>query len=131
MQYILLMPRKRFDAKTIAALDQGKILGIRAGSEPHRIIGIWMVVTERRLFVRSWTLKPRSWWRTFLEEPHGVIEIGGRRIRVRAIQTKSERLKTAVDAAYARKYNTPASKKYVQGFKRPRRRNTTTELVPL
>ena len=125
------MKASRFDAKTIAALDEGKILGIRAGTGPHRVIGIWMVVVERRLFVRSWTVKPDGWYRTFLEDPRGVIEIGGRTIPVRAIRTRSERLKAAVDRAYAEKYDTKGSQTYVRGFKRPTRRDTTTELVPV
>ena len=125
------MKASRFDARTIAALDEGKILGIRAGTAPHRLIGIWMVVVERRLFVRSWTVKPDGWYATFLEEPQGVIEIGGRTIRVRAVRTRSERLKAAVDRAYAEKYDTKASQRYVRGFRRPARRDTTTELVPL
>ena len=75
-------------------------------------------------------MKPDGWYRTFLEEPQGIIEIGGRTIRVRAIRTRSERLKAAVDRAYAEKYPTKGSQKYVRGFRRPTRRNTTTELVP-
>lgn len=124
------MRAARFDAKTLAALDEGKILGIRAGTGRHRVIGIWMVVVERRLFVRSWTLKADGWYRTFLEDPRGIIEIGGRRIPVRAVRTRSERLKAAVDRAYAEKYDTKGSQKYVRGLKRPTRRDTTTELVP-
>jgi hypothetical protein len=65
-----------------------------------------------------------------LEEPVGVIEVDGREIPVRAVFTRSERLKTAVDRAYAEKYNTPGSRHYVQGFARSKkRRDTTTELV--
>lgn len=120
----------RFDPETVAAIDRSKILGIRAGSQPHRIIGIWAVVVERRVFVRSWSLKPRSWYRTFLEEPRGIIEIDGRQLAVRAVRTRSERLKSAVDKAYAAKYHTPGSLQYVRDFRQPRRRNTTTELVP-
>ena len=125
------MKASRFDARTIAALDEGKILGVRAGTGTHRVIGIWMVVVERRLFVRSWTIKPDGWFRTFLDEPRGVIEIGGRTIPVRAIRTRSERLKAAVDRAYAEKYDTKGSQTYVRGFRRPTRRDTTTELVPI
>ena len=121
----------RFDPDTLTALRTAKILGIRAGSEPHRFIGIWVVVVEGRVFVRSWTLKPRSWWRTFREEPRGTIQIGKRELPVRAVHTRSERLKDAVDEAYAEKYNTPGSVKYVKGFRAKRRRDTTTELVPL
>ena len=123
--------KQRFPKDLVAAVREGKILGIRAGTKPHRIIGIWAVVVENRVFVRSWSLKERSWYRAFLEEPVGVIEVEGREIPVRAVFTRSERLKTAVDRAYAEKYNTPGSRHYVQGFARSKkRRDTTTELVP-
>src|SRR6266850_3234559 len=121
---------RRFSKEVVSAIREGKILGIRAGTKPHRIIGIWAVVVEGRVFVRSWSLKPRSWYRTFLEEPRGVIVVNGREIPVRAVFTRSERLKKAVDHAYAEKYNTPGSRHFVQGFARSKkRRNTTTELV--
>jgi hypothetical protein len=123
--------RSAFSKSTIEAVRDGKILGIRAGTKPHRVIGIWAVVVEGRVFVRSWSLKPRSWWRTFLEEPRGIIVVNDRKIRVRPVFTRSERLKKAVDAAYAEKYNTPGSLHYVKGFKVKKRRDTTTELVPL
>jgi hypothetical protein len=122
---------KRFSKTTLAALRDGKILGIRAGTKPHRVIGIWMVVVEGRVFVRSWSLKPRSWYRTFLEEPRGIIVVNEREIPVRAVFTRSERLKTAVDRAYREKYNTPGSLHFVKGFKNKKRRDTTTELGPL
>jgi hypothetical protein len=125
------LTRRRFPARVLASLREGKILGIRAGTAPHRIIGIWAVVVEGRVFVRSWSLKPRSWWRTFLEEPRGVIEVDGRRLSVRAVQTRSERLKDAVSRAYLDKYDTPGSVKYARDLGRPRSRATTTELVPL
>jgi hypothetical protein len=121
---------RRFADGVLAAIDRGQILGIRAGSAPHRIIGIWAVVVQRRVFVRSWSLKPRSWWRTFLEEPRGVIQVAGREIRVRAVQTRSERLKDAVDAAYLAKYHTPGSLKFARDLGRAKSRATTTELVP-
>src|SRR5713226_1899309 len=99
--------KRRFSKDILAKIRNGKILGIRAGTKPHRIIGIWAVVVEGRVFVRSWSLKPRSWYRTFLEEPRGVIEVNGREIPVHAVFTRSERLKNAVDRAYREKYNTP------------------------
>ena len=123
--------KQQFPEKIVTAIRDGKILGIRAGTKPHRIIGIWAVVVEGRVFVRSYTLKPRSWYRTFLEEPKGVIEVNGRKISVRAVFTRSERLKTAVDKAYAEKFPTPGSRHFVEGFKEKHRRDTTTELVPL
>jgi len=125
------MKAKRFPANILAAIREEKILGIRAGTGPHRIIGIWAVVVEGRVFVRSWSLKPRSWYRTFLEEPRGVIQVGKRKIRIRAVQTRSERLKDEVSEAYREKYNTPGSIKFVNDMSRVKSRNTTTELVPL
>jgi hypothetical protein len=119
-----------FPKKVIDSLRDGKMLGIRAGAE-HRFIGIWVVVVEGRVFVRSWSLKPRSWYRTFLEEPRGTIVVDGREIEVRAIHTRSERLKTAVDKAYLSKYHTPGSVKYAKDLGRKKSRDTTTELVPV
>lgn len=121
---------RRFPAAVVAAVRDGKIIGVRAGSEPHRIIGIWAVVVEGRVFVRSWSLKPRSWWRTFLEEPRGIMQVDGRELPVRAVQTRSERLKKAVDRAYLEKYDTPGSVKYARDLGSRKSRDTTTELVP-
>jgi hypothetical protein len=124
------MKARRFPKAVVAAIDQGQILGIRAGMQPHRIIGIWAVVVEGRVFVRSWSLKPRSWWRTFVEDPRGIIEVGGRTIPVRAVQTRSLRLKDAVGRAYLEKYHTPGSLKFARDLGRKKSRETTTELVP-
>lgn len=120
----------RFPDKTVDWIDKSKILGIKAGKAPHRIIGIWAVVVERRVFVRSWSMKERSWWRTFLEDPSGIIEVDGKQLKIRAVRTRSERLKDAVDDAYATKYDTPGSLQYVKDFRQKKRRDTTTELVP-
>src|SRR4051812_22206496 len=127
----VMAAKGQFPAGVVATIRDGKIIGLRAGSDPHRFIGIWAVVVEGRVFVRSWSLKPRSWWRTFLREPYGVIQVGVRRICVRAVRTRSERLKAAVDRAYLEKYSTPGSIKYARDLGRARSRATTTELVPL
>lgn len=122
--------QRRFPADLLAAIRDGKILGLRAGTQPHRFIGIWAVVVEGRVFVRSWSLKPRSWYRTFLMEPHGAIQVAGREIPVRAVHTRSERLKSAVDQAYLVKYKTPGSIQYARDLGAEPSRSTTTELVP-
>jgi hypothetical protein len=122
--------KRRFSKDLVDAIRTSKILGIRAGTGPHRFIGIWAVVVEGRVFVRSWSLKPRSWYRTFLEEPQGAIQIDGREIAVRAVHTRSERLKNAVDQAYLQKYNTPGSINFARGLRLAKRKASTTELVP-
>lgn len=122
---------QRFKDDILVAIRDDKMLAIRAGTRPHRFIGIWVVVVENRVFVRSWSLKPRSWYRTFLEEPRGAIMVGDREISVRAVRTRSERLKDAVSRAYVEKYNTPGSIKYARDLGRAKSRAATIELVPL
>jgi hypothetical protein len=122
---------RRFSRPIVAAIDEGKILGIRAGARPdHRFIGVWAVVVEGRVYVRSWTQKPDGWYRTFLADPVGAIQVGDRQVRIRAVRARGERIREAVERAYAKKYPTPGSVKYVRGFRSPRRRDTTMELLP-
>jgi hypothetical protein len=122
---------RRLPRPIVAAIDVGKIIGVRAGARSdHRFIGIWAVVVDGRVFARSWTLKPDGWYRAFLDDPMGAIQTGERQVGVRAVRVRSERVRDAVDRAYAEKYSTPASLTYVRGFRTLRRRETTTEFVP-
>lgn len=121
---------RSFSKSVLAAIDESKILWIRAGIRPRRFRGIWVVVVDGRVFVRSWNDKPTGWYRAWLDEPRGAIKVGEREVRVRARRTRSERLRAGVDRAYAAKYVTPASRQYVKGFSHPRRRATTLELIP-
>lgn len=124
------MTTKALPAAVVSAIDAAKIFGIRAGARSdHRFIGVWPVVVNGRVFVRSWTVKPGGWYRTFLTDPLGVIQIGERQVRIRAKPVRSERLLAAIEKAYAEKYDTPGSLKYVRGFRTARRRATTTEFV--
>jgi hypothetical protein len=129
MTTVRATPARTFSKPALAALDAAKILGVRAGTE-HRFTGVWVVVVNGRVFARSWSDKPTGWFRAFLEEPLGAIQApGGREIRVRAKKVRGDRLLDAIDDAYAEKYNTPASLKWVRGFRQRRRRATTMEFV--
>jgi hypothetical protein len=115
----------------LAAIDESKILGIRAGARSdHRFIGIWAVVVGGRVFARSWTQTPDGWYRTFLGDPLGTLQVGDRQIRIRAVKARGNRIRDAVENAYATKYPTPGSVKYVRGFRTQRRRETTIEFMP-
>jgi hypothetical protein len=121
---------KRFRKATLAELTAAKIIGVRAGIE-HRYTGVWVVVVRGRAFVRSWSDKPTGWYRAFQAEPVGSIELAGREIPVRGRRTRGERLLDDVTRAYAEKYDTKASQKWVVGFAEPERAVNTLELLPM
>jgi hypothetical protein len=118
-----------FAEEILEALRDAKILGIRAGAE-HGYTGVWIVVVEARPFVRSWNDKPTGWFRSFRKEPNGSVQVAGLEIPVRARLTRSARLRAAVTVAFGQKYNTKASRKWVEGFGEPARERPTLELVP-
>jgi hypothetical protein len=120
---------RRFSESDLEELLKAKILGVRAGTE-HRHTGVWVVVVEGRAFVRSWNNKPTGWNCAFQAGRCGSIQLAGREIAIRARPTRGERLRNAVTRAYAEKYTTKASKKWVRGFAVPRRALTTLELLP-
>lgn len=113
----------------VEAVADARRIAIRAGLRPHRFIPIWAVVVEGRIFVRSWSLRPRSWYRTLLEEARATIRVGQRSVRVRAVHTRSARLKAAVDRAYLAKYGGPTEVRFARDMARAKSRASTTELV--
>ena len=121
--------QRHFSGSDLETLERLKILGVRSGSE-HRYTGVWVVVVERRVFVRSWNDKPTGWYRAFLSEPLGSISLGTEERAVRASRVRSDRLRHAVSEAYAIKYDTKASEKWVRGFAEEEREAVTLELVP-
>ena len=130
----MLKPRmskkRKFSRKLLSAINDAKVIYIRAGSEPHRFIRIWAVVVGDRVFARSWSIKPRSWYRTFLKEPIGAIQVADQDIAVRALRTRGEKLNDEIDQAYLDKYNTKGWIKYARDLGRAKSRATTTELIP-
>ncbi len=120
---------RQFSRPLIAAIDAATIIGVRAGTE-HRFIGVWPVVVGGRVFARSWGVSPDGWYHAFLEEGSGSIQVGEREIRVRGLRARGERIRDKVEEAYAAKYTTRASQKWVRGFRTDRRRNATMEFVP-
>jgi hypothetical protein len=118
-----------FADAVVEALRNAKILGVRAGAE-HRYTGVWVVVIDGRVFVRSWNDKPTGWFRAFRKQPSGMVQVGGFEIPVRAKLARSARIRDAVTVAFGEKYNTTASRKWVEGFAEPARVRTTLEFVP-
>jgi hypothetical protein len=120
---------RSFSEPEVEAFHRAKILGVRAGAE-HRHTGVWVVVAEGRVFVRSWNDKPTGWYRAFRQQPLGAVSVAGQELPVRAVPVRSQRLRHAVTEAFASKYDTKASEKWVRGFAEPQREAATLELVP-
>jgi hypothetical protein len=118
-----------FADPVIEAIRKAKILGVRAGTE-HRYTGVWVVVVDDRVFVRSWYDKPTGWFRAFKKQPSGTIQAGELEIPVRGKPVRSSRIRDAVTVALGEKYNTKGSQQWVKGFAEPARVLTTLEFVP-
>ena len=119
----------KFSKTIIEAAQSAKIMGVRAGTE-HKFTGVWIVVVEGRIFARSWSDKPTGWFRAFKKQPAGTIQIGDREIPVRGKPVRSARILDVVTEAFGEKYNTKASRKWVDGFAEPERLATTLEFIP-
>lgn len=119
---------KHFGRDTLAAFAAVKYMKIRSGE--HRFIHVWVVVVDGRVIVRSWNDEPGGWYRAFLVEPRGHVQLDGREVPVRAVRLRSQRINDAADDAYAAKYTTKPNLKYVEGFRLARRKACTLELLP-
>jgi hypothetical protein len=118
----------RFPPRITKEIEETKYMRIRSGD--HRYIHIWVVVVDGRIVVRSWNDNPEGWYRAFLAEPRGAIQLGGKDVPVRATRVRSAKLNDAADDAYGEKYTTKANRKYVEGFAERGRKAHTLELVP-
>lgn len=123
--------KRQFPDDLLAILRECKGLRIRVGTQKHRFIGIWVVMVKDRAFVRSWSVKPNGWYRMFLKEARGTIQVANHEIAIRAVRIRDERIRDAVGRAYLEKYNTAGAFKYAKDLGKPKSRATTIELVPL
>src|SRR6266542_116379 len=99
--------KRRFSRPLVALINESKILGIRAGARAgHRFIGIWAVVVNGRVFARSWTLKAGGWYRTFLDDSRGAMQVGEREVPLRAIRVRGTRISDAAHPDGAKRHLT-------------------------
>ena len=125
------MPKSKettFGKAIVKAARDAKIMGVRAGTE-HKYTGVWVVVVDDRIFARSWNDKPTGWFQAFRKQPAGTIQVGDREIRVQGKPVRNAGTRNAVTAAFAEKYNTKGSRKWVEGFTEPERVLNTLEFV--
>ena len=118
-----------FPHDVVEAFNSAKIIGVRSGLD-HKYTGVWVVVVNGRVYARSWNDKPTGWFRAFKHEPEGWVQVGELELLVRARFPRSANVLGAVTNAYAQKYDTKASRKWVEGFAEPARQLTTLEFLP-
>ena len=121
--------KERFDEAIVEVAQKAKIAGVRAGTE-HRYTGVWIVVVDGRLFVRSWNDKPTGWFQAFGKQPTGMLQLATLEIPVRGKPVRGSRIRDAVTEAFGEKYNTKGSQQWVKGFAEPERAVNTLEFVP-
>jgi len=98
-------------------IQNNSLTGIKAGVDRPGFLDIWMVVVEDRIFARSWGFAERSWYNTFLQNPHGQIKCGNNIIAIKAVVPADIASVTEkINLAYLTKYNTGANSKYAQGI---------------
>ena len=127
---LIMTIHPKFSDEVIEVIRKAKILGVRAGTE-HKYTGVWVVVVDDRVFVRSWNDKPTGWFRSFQKEPYGTIQADKLELSVNGKAVRSARIRDAVTAAFAEKYPTKGSRKWVEGFAEPARVLTTLEFFPV
>ena len=113
----------------VDAFDSAKIIGVRSGAR-RKYTGVWVAVVNGRVYARSWNDKPSGWFRAFKREPEGTVQVATFEVPVRARFPRSASVLGAVTSAYAQKYITKGSRKWVEGFADPARELTTVEFVP-
>src|SRR5262249_45020704 len=122
--------KPQFPGEILQLLRKNSGLRIRAGSSEHRFIGIWHVVMKDRVFVRSWSAKDNGWYRKFLKDPNGAIQVKKHEIAIAAKRAVNKALRDAIDGAYLAKYKTPGALKYARDLCSEKSRATTLELLP-
>lgn len=117
-----------FPPDILAAIEARSLTGIRAGHARPDFLDIWMVVVDGRLFARSWGLKERSWYNSFLEESRGAIRVGDDVYAISASPIAADDpIQGAISAAYLRKYDHGENSFYAQGIIQPQHVAKTME----
>ena len=122
--------KQSFSQEELLLFQEKKSLQIRAGRGTHRFIGIWHVVVNGHVVVRSWSIKPDGWYSKLLRDPCGTVKLGKTSISIRSVPVKNKSFRDKVDSAYLEKYCAPGALKYAKDLCEPKSRATTIELVP-
>ena len=131
-RYLQLMG-KSFSKSLLDCISSTQITHVRVGADRTKFTGIWMVVAQGRIFARSYYLRERSWYNTFLAVESGEIKCGDTIVAVNGIKPKDLKVVTPlVNTEYQKKYGTrPSNQKWIDGLCEPQRVQKTMEFVPI
>ena len=120
---------RRLPPAVVSAIRDGKMLAIRQGTG-HRSSASGRSSSTGASSCDRGASSRGSWYRTFLDDPAGAIEVGTKTIPIRAVHTRSESLKDRISEAYLFKYPRRI-RKLRRDLGRKRSRDATVELTPV
>lgn len=117
-----------FPAHFYEHLTQHTLTGIKGGTQRNSFLEIWVVCVGQRVFARSWSQSPRSWFTALQEEQVGQLQYGQHIVNITGLICNDPATNILIDNAYRNRYTTPENIPYVEGITQPAYINYTMEL---
>jgi hypothetical protein len=116
-----------FDADTLDALRAAREIAIRTDRHPDKVVPIWVVVADDKVFVRSVYGTRGRWYRDLAESGLATLVVAGRRVPVQAVPEREAPTIDAASEAYLQKYGLSF---YAQAMVKPEVLAHTLRLEP-
>ncbi len=116
-----------FDPQTLGALRDAVEVGITTARNAAKPVIIWVVAVDDAVFVRSVQGPKGRWYRSAAADGSATLELGDRRIPVRAIPVADAATIERVSQTYLAKY---ATSSYAPAMVRAEVLPTTLRLEP-
>jgi hypothetical protein len=117
----------RFDADALSDLQSAKEVRIRTDKHPDSAVVIWVVVADDTVFVRSFRGARGRWYRDLATGGDATLEVGSRRLAVRAMPEHEPAAIERASREYLAKYR---SSSYAQAMVNQDILATTLRLEP-
>ncbi|GGF01649.1 hypothetical protein GCM10010984_18820 [Chishuiella changwenlii] len=112
------------------SIDSEILTGIKAGTDDHRFLDIWMVIVDDRIFARSWGIAERSWYNTFLNNENGKIKSGDKVFNIKAkIPEDLYELEEPINNAYMKTYDFGTNAFFAKGLAGKKHVEKTMEFI--
>jgi hypothetical protein len=124
---IYITGMSRFDTDALRDLLSAKEVRIRTEKHPDSAVVIWVVVADDTVFVRSFRGGGGRWYRDLATGGDATLEVGGRRLPVRATPERDPAAIERASQEYLGKYR---SSSYAQAMVNQDILATTLRLEP-